>query len=200
MGVYMRKYGYKRGIHIGLSLFSTGAVLFWPSAKFAHYGMFVAFTFLTASGLAVLEVAANSYITVLGSPKYSALRLTLAQGANGIATVIGPIIAANAFFNGKNATSLGTVQFVYLAMSVFGLLINIGLYFAKLPEVTQVVAADYHEVATLSGFFKKYHTIFGAVSEFAYVGSQVAVASFAIFYVSKLLSLTGVTFQLSCNR
>ncbi|GHJ87458.1 hypothetical protein NliqN6_3860 [Naganishia liquefaciens] len=183
MGLFMRKYGYKLGIHIGLALFSTGAILFWPSAKFEQYGMFVAFTFVTASGLATLEVAANSYISVLGPPKYAALRLVLAQGFNGIATVIGPLIASNAFFNGENANSLGTVQYVYLAMSCLGIVVNIAFYFAKLPEVAQVVASDTQEVVSVKGFFKKYHTIAGFFAEFAYVGAQVAVASFTIFYI-----------------
>jgi FHS family L-fucose permease-like MFS transporter len=110
MGLFMRKYGYKLGIHIGLGLFSTGAILFWPSAKYEQYGMyvevrdrsrygkyssrfgslrFVAFTFVTASGLATLEVAANSYISVLGPPKHAALRLVLAQAFNVSARLAG---------------------------------------------------------------------------------------------------------------
>lgn len=61
MGLFMRKYGYKTGIHVGLAIFAIGAVLFWPSAKYKQYGMFVAFTFVAGSGLATLEVAANTY-------------------------------------------------------------------------------------------------------------------------------------------
>ncbi|KAL7420655.1 hypothetical protein Q5752_004606 [Cryptotrichosporon argae] len=206
MGMFMRRYRYKKGIHIGLGLFSTGAVLFWPSAKFAHYGMFVAFTFVAASGLATLEVAANSYIVVLGPPRHAALRLTLAQSFNGIATVLGPIIAAHTFFNGANATSLATVQYVYLALSVFALLLNIGVAFAKLPEVRQVVVADDGEKATLRGFFRQYHTIFGVISEWFYVDAQVAVASFTVYYVTEqpgirppLSSATGSNLYSGCQ-
>lgn len=75
------------------------------------------------------------------------------------------------------------MQYVYLAMSIFGCMINTLLFFAKLPEVRQIVAKDIVEVVTIKGLFKKYHTIFGFFAEFAYVGAQVAVASFAIFYV-----------------
>ncbi|KAJ9126977.1 hypothetical protein QFC24_001208 [Naganishia onofrii] len=185
MGLFMRKYGYKTGIHIGLALFSIGAVMFWPSAKYRQYGMFVAFTFVTASGLATLEVAANSYISVLGPPKHAALRLVLAQAFNGIATVIGPIIAAHTFFNGANADSLGSVQYVYLAMSCLGLLVNVAFYFAKLPEVAQVVAHDAQQTVSVKGFMKKTHTIAGFFAEFGYVGAQVAVASFTIFYITE---------------
>jgi hypothetical protein len=75
--------------------------------------------------------------------------------------VIGPIIAAHTFFNGANAYSLDTVQYVYLALAVFALLINILVFFAKLPEVRQVVTVDQQEKVSKSGFFKQYHTIFG---------------------------------------
>ncbi|ORY32003.1 major facilitator superfamily domain-containing protein [Naematelia encephala] len=188
-GAFMRRTSYKLGIHCGLGLFSIGAIMFWPAAHYGYYGMFVAFTFVTASGLATLEVAANSYITVLGTPKFSALRLTLAQGFNGIATVIGPIIAAHAFFNGANKYSLGTVQYVYLAMSLFGCVINVLVFFAKLPDVQQVVTVVSgvvgEEKATVKGLFRFRRTIFGFIAEFAYVGAQVAVASFAIFYITE---------------
>lgn len=106
-----------------------GAVFFWPSAKFASYGGFVGSTcvignmksmtssnmsykvlFYSGCGLSTLEVAANSYITVLGSPKYAAARLNFSQGFQGIATFAGPLIASRWFFLGKNATTLDTVQ------------------------------------------------------------------------------------------
>ncbi|ODN76862.1 hypothetical protein L202_05452 [Cryptococcus amylolentus CBS 6039] len=185
MGVFMRRYGYKKGIHIGLGLFSIGAVLFWPSAKFEQYGMFVAFTFVSASGLATLETAANSYITILGPPSHAAMRLTLAQAFNGIATVIGPQIAANTFFNGDNQNSLGTVQYVYLALACFSALLNVGIAFATLPEVKQAVSEDQEERVAKQSIWKQYHTLFGAAAQFFYVGAQVAVASFTIFYITE---------------
>lgn len=73
-------------------------------------------------------------------------------------------------------------------MAVLGLIINIGVGFAKLPEVQQVVvipAGKEAEVVTLRGFFRKYHTIAGFFAEFGYVGAQVAVASFTIFYLTE---------------
>lgn len=93
--------------------------------------------------------------------------------------------------NGENATSLGTVcagnmrrvhrvltllreqvQYVYLAMSCLGIVVNIAFFFAKLPEVAQVVAVDTQDVVSVKGFFKKYHTIAGFFAEFAYVSAM----------------------------
>lgn len=126
----MNKYGYKKGIHGGLTLYSLGvflsllfsesllthdafpqgAIFFWPSAKFEKYGGFVGSTFVIGCGLSTLEVAANSYISVLGSTKYAAARLNFSQGFQGVATFAGPMIASRWFFLGKNATTLDTVQ------------------------------------------------------------------------------------------
>lgn len=122
----MNRYGYKKGIHVGLSLYSLGAyrviptaesthnslgaIFFWPSAKFEKYGGFVGCTFVIGCGLSTLEVAANSYISVLGTPKFAAARLNFSQGFQGIASFAGPMIASRWFFLGKNATTLDTVQ------------------------------------------------------------------------------------------
>ncbi|KAJ9096103.1 hypothetical protein QFC19_007329 [Naganishia cerealis] len=70
-------------------------------------------------------------------------------------------------------------------MSCLGVVVNVLFYFAKLPEVAQVVATDTKEVVSVKGFMKKYHTIAGFFAEFAYVGAQVAVASFTIFYITE---------------
>jgi FHS family L-fucose permease-like MFS transporter len=123
-------------------------------------------------------------MTVLGPPQYASFRLTLAQGFNGIATVIGPLIASKTFFNENEPPgSIGAVQYVYLAMSAFGVILNVLLIFAKLPEVAQVVAADASQTTTIKGFLKQKHTIYGFFAEFGYVGAQVAVASNTIFYL-----------------
>jgi FHS family L-fucose permease-like MFS transporter len=132
-GYFMGRIGYKKGIHIGLTLYSLGAIFFWPSAKFETYGGFVGSTFVIGCGLSTLEVAANSYISVLGTPHYAAARLNFSQGFQGVASFSGPLIAARWFFTGANATSLGTVQWVYLAVAGLGVVLNVlFLYVASL--------------------------------------------------------------------
>lgn len=94
-------------------------------------------------GLSTLEVAANSYIAVLGTPQYAAARLNFSQGFQGVASFSGPLIAARWFFTGENATTLGTVQWcvpcthfhateeltricrVYLAVTGLGVVLNV---------------------------------------------------------------------------
>jgi len=187
-GMFMRRYGYKKGIHLGLTFYSLGAVFFWPSAVYAKYGGFVGCTFFIGCGLSTLEVAANSYIAVLGTPKYAAARLNFSQGFQGVASFAGPMIAARWFFTGANAYSLDTVQWVYLAVAAFGLLLNILFFFCPLPEITEDALSEELQVAGISTdekpFWKQWHCILGWVAQTGYVGAQVAVASFVVNYLT----------------
>ncbi|KIJ18639.1 hypothetical protein PAXINDRAFT_110150 [Paxillus involutus ATCC 200175] len=211
-GVVMRRVGYKKGIHVGLGLYSLGAIFFWPSAKFEKYGGFVGSTFVIGCGLCTLEVAANSYISVLGTPQYAAARLNFSQGFQGIASFAGPLIAARWFFTGANATSLGTVQWVYLAVAGLGIFLNILFFFADLPEITEdALVAEIQDAGIKDDqgpFWRQYRCVFGFVAQTAYVGAQVTVASFAVnFFVdqgvgidaskaSQLFSFCQVTFTI----
>ncbi|KZT11004.1 MFS general substrate transporter [Laetiporus sulphureus 93-53] len=182
-GIFMRKYGYKKGIHMGLTYYSLGAIFFWPSAKFETFGGFVGCTFVIGCGLSCLEVAANSYISVLGSPKYAAARLNFSQGWQGVASFAGPMIASKWFFQGKNATSLYTVQWVYVAVAGLGLMLNILFYFCHLPEISEealsAAMANAGSKADQEPFWKQYHCIFGWIAQTTYTGAQVGVASMA---------------------
>ncbi|EMD37869.1 hypothetical protein CERSUDRAFT_105749 [Gelatoporia subvermispora B] len=188
-GIFMNRYGYKKGIHLGLSLYSLGAIFFWPSAKFAKYGGFVGSTFVIGCGLSCLEVAANSYISVLGTQKYAAARLNFSQGFQGVATFAGPMIASRWFFQGKNATTLDTVQWVYLAVAGLGVVLNILFYFCDLPDITEdALAREMHAAgikADEEPFWKQYHCIFGWVAQTTYVGAQVGVAALAVNYLTE---------------
>ncbi|KAF9028117.1 MFS general substrate transporter [Hymenopellis radicata] len=185
--IFMRKKGYKAGIHLGLTLYSLGAIFFWPSAKYQKYGGFVGCTFVIGCGLACLEVAANSYIAVLGTPKYAAARLNFSQAFQGVASFTGPLIASRWFFTGENATKLDTVQWVYLAVAGLGVVLNILFYFCQLPEITEeALAEEIHDVGIKNdqeSFWKQYRCIFGFVAQTTYVGAQVGVASFVVNFL-----------------
>ncbi|KAF8621533.1 hypothetical protein AX15_007705 [Amanita polypyramis BW_CC] len=209
-GMFMSRFGYKNGIHLGLGLYSLGAIFYWPSAKFAKYGGFVGCTFVIGCGLSALEVAANSYIAVLGSQQYAAARLNFSQGFQGVASFAGPIIASRYFFRGKNAYTLDTVQWVYLAVAGLGLVLNILFYFCDLPEITEEALSEEIRQAGISEdnepFWKHYRCIFGFVAQTAYVGAQVGVASLAVIYLEEeginaskasiMFSLCQVTFTI----
>ncbi|SGY44260.1 BQ5605_C001g00134 [Microbotryum silenes-dioicae] len=209
-GQFISKFGYKKGIYMGLSLYCIGALGFWPSAKFEKYGGFVASAFVIACGLATLEVCANSYVTVLGSPEQAAFRLNFSQSFNGLASFVGPLIASKYFF-GDEATqhSLGNVQWVYLAVACLGAAVMVLFFFATLPEISeddmnaQQAAAGYVDDRPL---YKRRHTVLGFIVQWMYVGAQVTLATFVLNYLtdkhdfttaraSQLFSFMQITFM-----
>jgi len=190
-GFVISKWGYKVGILLGLGLYVMGALFFWPAAKFLSFGAFVGATFVMASGLSELEIAANAYITVLGDPKTASFRLNFSQSFAGVGSLVGPLIASHAFFSGSNENSLTSVQFVYLGIAIAVGLIAVGFAFLKLPEVSdelmlqQAIAAGDSTIASRP-LYKQYHTIFGFVAQFFYVASQVTLATFFLNYVTEV--------------
>ncbi|MFS2046141.1 MFS transporter, partial [Stenotrophomonas geniculata] len=83
--------GYKKGIVAGLVIAGIGALGFWPAAELRVYGAFLGALFVLATGITVLQVAANPYVALLGPEQTSSSRLTLAQALNSLGTAIAPI-------------------------------------------------------------------------------------------------------------
>ncbi|KAH8795609.1 major facilitator superfamily domain-containing protein [Hyaloscypha finlandica] len=198
----MKRKGYKITILMGLSLYSLGAVFFWPTAHFSTYehriasfGGFCACTLVIACGLATLETAANSYAVVIGDPASASARLQFCQSWNGVASFIGPLIASKFFFTGKNEHSLVNVQFVYLAVSAAGVAIAILFLVTKLPEVSEEMlnssttenfgTDEFGNELGQGPLYKQYNMIFGFIAQFCYVGAQVTIASFFINYATE---------------
>ncbi|GAA5939983.1 hypothetical protein JCM10213_004897 [Rhodosporidiobolus nylandii] len=168
--MFASRFGYRKGILMGLSLYTVGAILFWPAAHYAVFWPFPVCAFVIGCGLATLETMANSYVTVLGSPERAAFRLNFAQSFNGLATFIGPLIASHTFFN----ICLGAAVFILFC-------------FAKLPEISEDNLEDAQEevgVADNRPLWKRKHTMFGFLCQFCYVGAQVSVASFVVNYLT----------------
>ena len=114
----VRKFGYKVSILVGLGLYIVGAILFWPCATYESFGGFVGATFVIASGLSSLEVVANTYVTVLGSPSFASFILNFAQSFNGLGSLTGPLLTSKFFFSAGNQNNLSSVKFIYLGIVV----------------------------------------------------------------------------------
>ncbi|KAJ4351553.1 uncharacterized protein N0V89_006896 [Didymosphaeria variabile] len=210
----LKRKGYKVTILMGLTLYSLGAIFFWPVAHFstptnekAAFGGFLACTFVIACGLATLETSANSYAVVIGHPATASARLQFCQSWNGVASFTGPLIASKAFFSGENANSLTNVQYVYLAVACAGVAVGVLFFFSKLPEVSEaagrsasIVGGDseelglpmdqYGNIIEQKPLWKEYNMMFGFVAQFAYVGAQVSIATFFINYATEAASFT----------
>ncbi|CAE6398699.1 unnamed protein product [Rhizoctonia solani] len=184
-GEILRRKSYKFTILMGLTFYSTGAIFFWPCAKFASednkkavFGGFVVCTGVIACGLASLETAANSYITCLPGtePSGAAFRLQLSQAFNGVAAFSGPLIASKYFFTGENANNLTNVQWVYLAVALLGVSIALLFAFIHLPETSEAeLEAAVQAAAELAG-------VDAATNQSILKARIVTIASFFINY------------------
>jgi len=190
----LRHYGYRATFILGLSLYGIGAFLMWPAALKASFGGFCGATFIIGSGLGTLETAANPYMAVTGPPKYAELRINIAQAIQAVGTVIGPVLGSYVFFDstGDSVSALKTVQWVYLAIGCFVFSLAVVFYFSIIPEVTD---ADMGEQADLTHgangdddkpFWTQYRLFHAGWAQFAYTGSQVAIAGYFINYVTEV--------------
>ena len=142
------KIGFQYGLVVGLLTTALGCLLFYPSASFDAYVLFLASLFVLGGGITILQVAANPYVAALGPEKTAASRLNAAQFANSFGTWIGPMIGASLIL-GAVAADASAVQMPYLAMA--GVLVAAALLFRliKLPKLTHVEADGSNEQESL---------------------------------------------------
>ena len=180
-GRLIDKVGYQQGIVLGLLTTAAGCILFYPSASFHVYGLFLFAFFVLASGITILQVAANPYVAALGPEKTAASRLNLAQAANSLGTTVGPIIGA-ALILGVVAADASAVQGPYLMIA--GLLIAAALVFRniKLPKLAHVEATGEESEGNI---WEHRSLVLGALAIFLYVGGEVSIGSFLVNYFSE---------------
>ncbi|ROT37765.1 MFS general substrate transporter [Sodiomyces alkalinus F11] len=191
----LRHWGYKTTFIWGLMLYGLGAILAIPAIKAGSFGGFCAAIFVIGNGLGSLETAANPYIAVCGPPKYSEVRINVAQAFNGVGTVIAPVMGSYVFFNFSDQRALENVQWVYVAIAVFVWGLAGVFWIAAIPEITDADMAFQAQEANAAfdhkPFVKQYHLFHAAWAQFCYTGAQVAIASFFINYVSETIPNTG---------
>lgn len=193
-GYLVEKLGYRRGIIIGLSTAGVACLGFYPAASMQSYPLFLAALFVLASGITLLQVAANPYVTILGPSQTAASRLNLTQAFNSLGTTVGPFLgsmfiltaAVSAGSAVDTAKEIQTVQGPYLVLA--GLLFLIAIVFSqfKLPVVkgtdATTAGADDHNVPSV---WKHSHLVLGAVAIFTYVGAEVAIGSLLVNFMSQ---------------
>lgn len=130
-GVMMTRRGYRLGVVIGLLLFAAGGFLFIPGEHFLSFPIFLIALFVIGCGLAMLETAANPYVTELGDRSTASSRLNLAQSFNGLGCILGPVIMGGILF----ADGGGSVALPYTVMSIGVTIVAIVFMRVKLPEL-----------------------------------------------------------------
>ncbi len=203
-GLFMKRFGYKAGITLGLLLFAVGTFLFYPAAGFRNYSFFLVALFIIASGLTFLETAANPYITVLGDEESATQRLNFAQSFNGLAAFLAPLAGGLFILSGKTLTpqeeqampaqqldeylnqEASSVQIPFLLIGLVVLLVAILIWRTALPEIKE---EDEVSTKPTGSILSEKNLILGVVAQFFYVGAQVCVSSFFIRFADKVAGI-----------
>lgn len=142
-GLFMKRFGYKKGVLLGLSLYATGALLFVPAASVATFGFFVISLFVLACGLATLETVAHPFVAALGDQRSSDQRLNFSQSFNGLGAVVGPLLGGYFLLRSgqDEANVLHSVRSLYLVIGLVITAIAIAFSFVRVPTLKDPHAA-----------------------------------------------------------
>lgn len=191
-GYFMKSFGYKRGIILGLSLFSSGAFLIAATTTFESFWIFLICLFIMGCGLATLETAANPYTTKLGPKESAERRINFSQSFNGLAWVIGPLIGLFIYGNQSNVAGekLSSMILPYCVIGGTVLLVALLFVFTKLPEIKdEEISNENYQVSADSSkagkpLIKQRHFVLGVAAQFCYVAAQTGVFSYLINFVT----------------
>jgi FHS family L-fucose permease-like MFS transporter len=208
-GLFMKKFGYKKGILLGLFLYSAGAFLFVPAADAESFDFFRIALFILACGLATLETVAHPFVAALGDQRTSDQRINFSQAFNGLGGVIGPAIGSYFIFReGQiHSNDLIAVKYLYVVIGLVIALIGILFLFVKVPHLTHAhhEAIDYESTAGAEKVEKKLihqkHFVFAVIAQFFNVAAQGGTWAYFINYGHEVMHLTdekaGYFFSLS---
>lgn len=201
-GRVIAKVGYRAGIIIGLVVTGAGAMLFIPAAQWVSYTVFLVAFFVLATGVTMLQVAANPYVSLMGQPRYASSRLNLAQALNSLGTTLAPavggaLILASAVIGAAQLAELGPAErhahdvrqaalvtgpYIGLAATLFMLALVVWLF--RLPPLTEATARAGARPPRFADVLAFRHVRLSVVAIFLYVGAEVSIGSFMINYLS----------------
>ncbi|MGB7842704.1 MAG: sugar MFS transporter [Salinimicrobium sp.] len=201
----LQKTGYKKGMSLGLIVMAVGSLIFIPAAYSRTYELFLLGLFVQGTGLAILQTAANPYVTVLGPIESAAKRISIMGICNKVAGVLAPIVLGAILFNASEDISAvieglnGTEKIAaldelaqrvinpYLVMMGVLLILAGLIYFSSLPEVD--ADAEDEEVAksnfNKTSIFQFPHLFMGTLALFLYVGVEVIAGDTVISYANQ---------------
>ena len=207
--MFVRRFNYKKGIILGLALYSIGALLFYPAAKFEAFGYFLISLYILTFGLAFLETTASPYIMSMGDDETATRRLNLAQAFNPFGSLLGMFVASNFILSKLKSdqrdisgeiifNSLGNAEkaiirthdlsiistpYIILGFTVAAMLILIMI--TKMPS--KISESDLsNELAAFKRLFRNNNYREGVITQMFYVGAQIMCWTFIIQYADKL--------------
>lgn len=207
-GLFMKRFGYKRGVLLGLGLYAAGAFLFVPAANAGSFNFFRGALFVLACGLATLEAVAHPFMAALGDQRTSDQRLNFAQSFNGLGAVVGPLLGSYFILSGKHTTGdLSSVKTLYTVIGSVILGIAVAFSFVQVPALQDAHAAPHAE--TEAGFYtgtadaaalappkrllQHRHFVWAWLTQFFNVAAQAGTWAFFINYGVEKMHFTDKT-------
>lgn len=183
-GIFINKYGYRRGVVFGLLLFGLGAIFFIPGAAIGSFSAFLFCLFVIGCGLVFLETAANPYVTELGAKETATSRLNLSQSFNGLGSIFATFCIGQFLFN--DTQQGGNVVIPYAILGVLVLAIAVVFSRVDLPEIqhtqTQEDKAKGSNIAKLFANHRMF--VFGLFALLSYEVAEISINSYFINFVT----------------
>lgn len=182
-GMFINRFGYRRGVVLGLLLFGAGSLLFVPGVEVGTFWAFLAALFVIGCGLVFLETAANPYVTELGPADTATSRLNLSQSVNGLGCLFATFAVGHWFFT---SDSVSSVVLPYAVMGVAVLLVALVFTRVDLPEISH----EYQSSAALSGngiaelLLHRPLFTFGLMALLCYEIAEISINSYFINFVT----------------
>jgi MFS transporter, FHS family, L-fucose permease len=201
-GRVVAQFGYKPSMVAGLIVAAAGSLAFYPAATVPSYPLFLLALFVLASGITLLQVSANPYISLLGEPRGASSRLTLAQALNSLGhtlspALVGPLILSVAVLGSAELSQLPAparqayrlaqaqlVQRPYLGIAIGLLLLASLVYLFRLPPLTEATERADPRHHSYAQVLRQRPLRLGVLAVFVYVGAEVTIGSFLISYIT----------------
>ncbi|WP_294276418.1 sugar MFS transporter [uncultured Chryseobacterium sp.] len=202
-GYFMKRFGYKIGVILGLVLFAGGCFLFVPAANHASFDFFRIALFILALGMATLETVAHPFVAALGNEKTSDQRVNFAQSFNGLGAILGPLLGGVFIFGGAGEDhSLDSVKSLYTCIGIVILFLAITFSLIKVPSLKDPHAEEAelldHAAGNNAGtsesnpdapLWKQRHFIWAVIAQFFNIAAQGGTWAFFINYGVEKMNL-----------
>ncbi|WP_323845955.1 sugar MFS transporter [Microbulbifer magnicolonia] len=192
-GALVKRIGYRNGIVTGLLVASVGCLMFYPAAGTVSYPLFLGALFVLASGITVLQVSANPYVTALGDSATASSRLNLTQAFNSLGTTVAPFFGAMLILSSATIgmetmadaqSEADAVKLPYLLLASMLAVLAIVFSQLKLPQIDSH-APIRRDVASSTSAWSYPHLVLGALGIFLYVGAEVSIGSFLVNFLGQ---------------
>ena len=182
----IERIGYQRGMVLGFAITAFGCLLFFPAVSLHSYNLFLLALFVLASGIVLLQVAANPYVAVIGPKESASSRLTMVQAFNSFGTFLAPFFGSYFILRDlSKATDTAAVRYPYLFIAGVLIVVAFTLSRMKLPVIERPLTGS----GSWGKVLKDKSLLLGIFGIFSYVGAEVAIGSFLVNYVIGLMPM-----------